>query len=273
LDNSTISQIESGEYRLSVELLEKIAKALGKATVFFFLQDNQIALPQKILDQNCAGLTIGDFFELQRQRQKNNFVYLVVTGNIGVGKSAIMQLLADRFNGEIFLESEANNPFLENYYLKMKQYAFQSQMYFIAESLKQHVKIEKSSRSAIQDRSIHEQCGIFAPALFEQGIIDENEFQVITSLYENIKNYFLPPSLVIYLRASTKQLLNRIKGRGRSYESGITEEYLGVLNKKHDEWIKNFSLSKTLTVETDSLDIVHIPAHWRNFIAKVESSL
>lgn len=273
VSGSTLSLIESGKYRISLEMLKKIALALNKPLGSFILSENEIVLPRTILSSRAGGVTLNEVVKIAQERQKNNFVYLVITGNIGVGKTALMQLLAKHFNGEAFIENEASNPFLANYYRNMKKYAFQSQLFFITESLKQHIRIEKATRSIIQDRSIHEQCEIFAPTLFELGILKENEFELISQLYKEVRNSFIPPNLVIYLKAKVDTLLQRIKGRGRVYETNIDRGYLEALNKKHDEWINKFKLSKILVVETDDLDIVHIPSHWDIFITRVKDSL
>ena len=57
--------------------------------------------------------------------------YLAVEGPIGVGKTSLATMLADKLGGESLLERTDDNPFLERFYQDRKRYAFQTQMFFL----------------------------------------------------------------------------------------------------------------------------------------------
>jgi deoxyadenosine/deoxycytidine kinase len=125
----------------------------------------------------------------------------------------------------------------------------------------------------IQDRSVYEDAEIFAQNLYDQGNIQERDFQTYRELYETAVQFLPPPDLVIYLRASVPTLLNRISSRGRDYEQKISAEYLQNLNGLYESWIENFTLCPVLAVPADDLDYVAHPGHLRLIIAKIEDKL
>jgi deoxyadenosine/deoxycytidine kinase len=82
-----------------------------------------------------------------------------------------------------------------------------------------------------------------------------------------------PPDLVVYLRASVATLRARIAQRGRGFEAGITEEYLGQLNGLYERWIESFALSPVLVVPSDRLDFVQHSKDLRAIVRTVEERL
>mgnify|MGYP001366865578 FL=1 len=68
-------------------------------------------------------------------------------------------------------------------------------------------------------------------------------------------SYLKKPDLIVYLRASTDTLLNRIEKRGRDYEGSISPEYLHSLNISYDQWINSAKDYPVLIIETDDLNI------------------
>ena len=51
----------------------------------------------------------------------------------------------------------------------------------------------------------------------------------------------LHPILVVYLRASTPTLLQRITCRGRAFERNIEPEYLEHLGALYESWLEDFA--------------------------------
>ena len=56
--------------------------------------------------------------------------FIVVAGNIGAGKSTLVQLLSERLGFHPFFEPVNDNPYLEDFYSDMRSWAFHSQLYF-----------------------------------------------------------------------------------------------------------------------------------------------
>ena len=62
--------------------------------------------------------------------------YIVVDGPIGVGKTSLVQMLAERFEGVMVLE-DITNPFLPSFYEGRSGAAFQVQIYFLLSRFQQ----------------------------------------------------------------------------------------------------------------------------------------
>jgi deoxyadenosine/deoxycytidine kinase len=135
------------------------------------------------------------------------------------------------------------------------------------------LSLAQHPNSVIQDRSVYEDAEIFAQNLYDQGNIQDRDFQTYRELYETAVQFLPPPDLVIYLRGSVPTLLNRINSRGRTYERTIAPEYLQNLNDLYESWIENFTLCPVLAVPADDLDYVAHSGHLRLIVSKVDEKL
>lgn len=187
--------------------------------------------------------------------------FIAIAGNIGVGKSTLVGLLADRLGWTPFYEAVNENPYLADFYRDMRAWSFHSQVFFLSKRLRHHRGLLDHPSSVIQDRSIYEDAEIFAKNLYRQGNMSDRDYGTYRELYEVLTLYLPPPDLVVYLRASTATLINRIHLRGRDYERDIAPDYLARLNQLYDEWIENFTLCPALTLPADELDYVHQDGH------------
>jgi deoxyadenosine/deoxycytidine kinase len=199
--------------------------------------------------------------------------FIAVAGNIGVGKSTLVSMLAERLNFKPFFEPVTDNPYLADFYSDMKAWAFHSQIFFLTRRLRIHRELVDFPGSAIQDRSVYEDAEIFACNLYRQGLIGERDYQSYRELYQVLAEFLPPPDLVIYLRASIPTLGERIQQRDRDYERRIAPTYLEQLNGLYEEWIANFRLCPVLTVPADALDFVAYPSHLDLIVRKVEEKL
>ena len=182
--------------------------------------------------------------------------YVVVAGNIGAGKSTLVELLAEHLGFIAYFEPVSENPFLKDFYADMPRWAFQSQLFFLANRADMHRRLSADPHSVVQDRSLYEDAQVFAKNLYQQGIMGEREWRVYQNLYETLAEILPHPSLVIYIRASVPTLQARISKRGRDFEAAIPDSYLEGLNQLYEEWISSFTLAPILTIPGDSLDFV-----------------
>ncbi len=199
--------------------------------------------------------------------------FVAVAGNIGVGKSTLVELLCRNLGWEPFYEPVAENPYLADFYSDMPAWSFHSQVFFLSHRLRSHHELAKHPTSVIQDRSVYEDAEVFAQNLFRQGHIQPRDYQTYRELYETVIGFLPPPDLVIYLRASVPTLLRRIESRGRDYERTIASDYLAGLNDLYESWIAGFTLCPVLTVPADDLDFVAYPGHLNLVAAKVDDKL
>src|SRR5690554_4865372 len=95
--------------------------------------------------------------------------FIVVAGNIGVGKSSLVGLLSRRLGWEPFYEAVAENPYLADFYHDMRQWSFHSQVFFLSNRLRAHRQLVDHPTSVVQDRSVYEDAEVFACNLYHQG--------------------------------------------------------------------------------------------------------
>lgn len=181
--------------------------------------------------------------------------FVVISGNIGVGKSTLVGLLAQRLGWTPYYEPNADNPYLADFYADMKRWSFHSQVFFLAQRVAQHKQLLERGEPVVLDRSVYEDAEIFARNLSLRGEMSERDWQTYESLYRTMSSLLRPPDLVVYLRASLPALMQRIARRGRDYESRVSPEYIESLNQLYDAWARTFTAGPVLTIETDALDV------------------
>lgn len=199
--------------------------------------------------------------------------FVAVAGNIGVGKSTLVEKLCDKLGWKPYYEPVAENPYLKDFYEDMKSWAFHSQVFFLTHRLRSHLELLSFPTTVVQDRTVYEDAEIFAKNLYLQGYISDRDFATYRGLFELLITMLNPPDLVVYLRSSVGTLQTRINQRARDIESTITEDYLGNLNMLYEEWIAGFHLCPVLSVPADKMDFVTYPGHLDLIAQKVEEKL
>jgi len=199
--------------------------------------------------------------------------FIAVAGNIGVGKSTLVELLSAHLGWQPFYEPVTGNPYLADFYKNMKAWGFHSQVFFLTHRLQIHRQLLLVPGSVIQDRSVYEDAEVFARNLFMQGHLSPRDFETYNALYHTLCEFLPPPDLVVYLRASVDTLQNRIARRDRTYERKISDDYLARLNVLYEEWIEGFTMCPVLTVPADDLDYVGQPRHFDLVLRKVQEKL
>lgn len=200
-------------------------------------------------------------------------IFVAVAGNIGTGKTTLTKMLSQRFGWEAHYEVVAENPYLADFYRDMRRYSFPLQIFFLNSRFKAHQMVTERTNSAIQDRTIYEDAAIFARNLFEQGQMEERDYQNYLELYRVMAGFLNPPDLIIYLRKSLPKLKERIAQRGRDYEKNIPDEYLSSLNRYYDDWMDSYDVGKKLIVESDHLDFIDRPEDFDQLCQQIVDNL
>jgi deoxyadenosine/deoxycytidine kinase len=182
---------------------------------------------------------------------------IAIAGNIGAGKTSLVEFLTSTYNITPFYEPNDENPYLEDFYIDMKRWSFHSQLYFLSNKFRIHQQVDKTQGVVVQDRTIFEDVEIFATALHQMKQISDRDWKTYQDFYNSIIASIQPPDLMIYLKCSIRTIRKRIKIRGRKMEQSIPLSYLRRLDRLYENWIDNYSQSKVLVIETDKLDYVY----------------
>lgn len=198
---------------------------------------------------------------------------IAIAGNIGVGKSTLVEFLSRTYGISPYYEPSEDNPYLPDFYEDMKRWSFHSQLYFLSNKFRIHQELDRMPGLVVLDRTIFEDAEIFATALHDMRCMDNRDWATYCAFYKSILDAIKPPDLMIYLRCSMRTLRKRIKLRGREMEEGIPLAYLKRLQKLYESWIESYDMSEVLILETDKLDYVYDLVHRLDVMERIESML
>lgn len=162
-------------------------------------------------------------------------IILGISGNIGVGKTTLVERLAEHLGWDFYKEPAEKNPYLKLYYEEPERWGLHSQIYFLTNRFEEELRLSNLGRSYILDRTIYEDGEVFAKIALK-----EKEYKTYLKLYRLAVRYLPKPNLIIYLRAPIDILIERIKKRNRKEERLISYEYIERLNRAYEEWLKEF---------------------------------
>jgi deoxyadenosine/deoxycytidine kinase len=205
--------------------------------------------------------------------QKSTPKHIAVAGNIGAGKTTLTEMLAKQYGWEPYFEDVEHNPYLADFYEDMPRWSFNVQMYFLNSRIRQQLAIKAGNKSVIQDRTIYEDAAIFAPNLYEMGLMSGRDFENYQSFFNNLKQLINPPDLLIYLKASVPKLVDQIQKRGREYEENIRLDYLKRLNEFYNKWIDNYKEGALLVIDLDKLNFEENTDDFAEVLKKIEQEI
>ncbi len=198
---------------------------------------------------------------------------IAIAGNMGSGKSTLVEFLSRTYGLSPFYEPNDLNPYLPDFYRDMRRWAFHSQVYFLSNKFRLHQELDRTPGVSILDRTIFEDAEVFARALHEMRRIDRRDWETYRDLYRAILEAIKPPDLMIYLRCSMRTLRKRIRLRGRAMEQDVPLAYLKRLESLYEEWIASYRMSEVLVLETDKLDYVSDLVHRLDVMQRIEAVL
>lgn len=199
-------------------------------------------------------------------------MYIAIEGVIGVGKTTLARLLQPVFQTELLLEVFEENPFLSDFYADRERYAFQTQTFFLLSRYHQHHRfvpqVLNNGKSLIADYTFEKD------SLFARINLHGDELQMYYRVHEALAEKIPQPDLIVYLRAATDVLMQRIALRDRSYERNMEYDYIDRLNQAYDEFFTDqHDGVPVLSVETDHLDYVRDPEHLKQVENRIRQAL
>lgn len=199
--------------------------------------------------------------------------HIAICGNIGCGKTSLVEKLSKHYGWTPLYESVDKNPYLRDFYNDMTRWAFHLQIYFLNSRFRQVNEIRNNKKTTIQDRTIYEDAYIFAANLHASGHINERDYQSYLDIFNSMINFVPPPDLLIYLRSDIPKLVRQIQKRGRDFEYAMRLDYLKNLNEYYEKWISGYTLGKLLIVNTNDLDFVERIDDFAFIVSRVDLEL
>jgi deoxyguanosine kinase len=195
-----------------------------------------------------------------------NLHYIVVEGPLGVGKTSLTQLLAERLKGETLLEDVEGHPFLTKFYRNPRKYAFQTQVFFLLRRYQQTAEIHQLDlfKEVVVSDYLFEKDRIFARIN-----LDDQEFWLYEQVFQLLNRTAVVPDLVIFLQAKTDVLLERIRKRGRKFEKGVSPDYIESINQAFNTFFFHYQESPLLVIDASEIDFVHVPEDLDNLVEQI----
>jgi deoxyguanosine kinase len=182
-------------------------------------------------------------------------MYFAIEGVIGVGKTTLARLLQPRLETNLLLEVFEENPFLSNFYTDRARYAFQTQIFFLLSRYYQQNRNVPVLLS--EDKNLISDYTFEKDALFASINLQGDELDMYYRVHEALAEKMISPALVVYLRASTETLMQRITLRDRPYERNMDRDYIAELNQAYDAFfLSNERKTPVLTIDSNQLDFV-----------------
>jgi len=199
-------------------------------------------------------------------------MYIAIEGVIGVGKTTLARLLAPSFQADLLLEVFEENPFLSDFYADRQRYAFQTQIFFLLSRYHQQRRgvaaILKSGKSLISDYTFAKD------SLFARINLRGDELEMYFRVHEALAEKITHPDLLVYLKADTDTLMERIAMRDRSYERNMERGYIDELNGAYDKFFSEpYDSTPVLAIDTNPLDFVHHGDHLKLIENRIRETL
>jgi deoxyguanosine kinase len=194
--------------------------------------------------------------------------HVAIDGPIGVGKTSLVEMLARRFHGTKVLE-DVDNPFLPEFYKKKKGSAFQTQLFFLLSRYQQQreiAQIDLFTTLVVADYHFPKD------KIFACLNLDDSELMIYDRLYTLLLDSVPKPDLVIYLQGSIETCLKRVKKAARSFEKGLTPDYLSQLIEAYNYYFYHYEETPLLVVDTNTIDFVNRPSDFDDLVAQIQKA-
>ena len=183
-----------------------------------------------------------------------NLYYVAIEGPIGVGKTSLAKLLAEKLGARTVLEDFEDNPFLSDFYEDPERFAFQTQLNFLIQRYQQQQELRQVD---IFHNLLITDYMFIKDRLFASLNLNEKEMNLYDTIANLLEKNVINPDLVIYLQADTDTLMKNISKRNRSFEVNISYKYIDGLNEVYNEYFFRYQVTPLIIINTNNIDFVN----------------
>lgn len=179
--------------------------------------------------------------------------YLVIEGNIGAGKTSLVNLLAEKYSGRKVLEGFSENPFLPKFYEDPARYAFAVEMSFLSD--RYHQLNNELRQQNLFNQYTFSDYSLSKSLIFARANLEKDEFDLFQNMYQVMMSNLPKADLLVYLHRDVSELQENISKRGREYEQNISSDYLSKIQDSYFQFLKQ-QRQKMLILNVNGLDFV-----------------
>lgn len=179
--------------------------------------------------------------------------YIVIEGNIGSGKTSLVELLSEKYGGRSVLEGFADNPFLPKFYDDPDRYGFAVEMSFLSD--RYHQLNNELRQQSLFNENTFSDYSLSKSLIFARSNLEKEEFDLFQKMYQVMMSNLPKPDLLVYLHRDVSELQKNIHKRGRDYELNISDEYLEKIQESYFQFLKQQNL-KMLIIDLNTMDFM-----------------
>ena len=209
----------------------------------------------------------------------NRGIFIAIEGPIGAGKTTLANLLSEHFGYTLLREIVEENPFLSKFYTDIKEYALQTEAFFLFNRVKQLEDVQKNILS--KSKGVVSDYHIVKNLIFAGLTLDNNQFHRYKQVYNIFVNELPQPDIVIYLNSDTDTLMSRIATRDRCFERQMDRNYIDNLRNEYKYYFNPLSIKHNfvgqapiiIEIDNSNLDFLNNEKDKEFIINKVEEAI
>ncbi|MCG6967746.1 MAG: deoxynucleoside kinase [Chromatiaceae bacterium] len=192
--------------------------------------------------------------------------FIVVEGPIGVGKTSLVNRLADSLACPSLLEQAEQNPFLERFYQDPRAAAFPAQLHFLFQRSRQLQQLKQ--RDLFASRLVADFM-FDKDRLFAETNLAREELALYDEVYARLAMDAPRPDLIVYLQAPVEVLMQRVRRRDRAVEKTLSGDYLARLCDAYARFFYFYDQAPVLIVNAGEINPVEREADYQALLGEI----
>ena len=176
---------------------------------------------------------------------------IVVVGNTGVGKTALVQALCNQGLFVSGLEEHTERPF-QRVFKTDARYALANQLDYLLLRAEQERLLRQSPQTGLMDGGLEMDFHGFTRLFHARAWLTDHEFELCKRFYEFVRTYLPPPDLIIHLTASPEVTARRLASRKRINIAAAVD--IPLLDSFLGDWLSTLTPDRLLRLDVSEID-------------------